>query len=218
MLTLSLRCGIILLAAHSLLLGQTVTIDAGSPSDGGFSSPPADSCDFTSCATTAYTIPSTPAAVTDPTMRYGPQFTYHIPVSAPGFYQLTLNFVEPTVQGAGQRVFSVTANDQPILTGLDLFATAGYLVPTSRSVLLAVTGAAIDIVFTAQVRNAVISSISVTEVWLAPLLQACTQPPSCAGLLYGQIPVSGTLSGYWLVPVSAGFAPDASWVPVSPGS
>lgn len=211
MLTLVLRCGIILLAAHSLLLGQTVTIDAGSPSDGGFSSPPG-------VTTTAYTIPNPPATITDATMRYCVVCTYHIPVSAPGFYQITLNFVEPTVQGAGQRVFSVTANDQPILTGLDLFATAGYLVPTSRSVLLAVTGPAIDIVFAAQVRNAVISSISVTEVWLAPLLQACTQPPSCAGLLYGQIPVSGTLAGYWLVPVAVGFAPDASWVPVSPGS
>ncbi|MDX2153981.1 MAG: malectin domain-containing carbohydrate-binding protein [Bryobacteraceae bacterium] len=62
--------------------------------------------------------------------RYG-HFTYVIPV-APGKYTLHLHFAEswfgtgkPGGGGAGSRVFEVSCNDRPLLTGFDVSAQAG---------------------------------------------------------------------------------------------
>lgn len=150
-----MKTSLIILTLTLKLVAQPQVIDCGSPTDTGFLTPPG----FTS---TAYTIPSpVPASISDPTMRYGQQFTYHIALTGkPGLYALVLSFVEPTVQGPGLRVFSVTANDQPIIQNLDLVATAGYLVPTTRSFPIYIFSGDLTIVFTASVRNAVVSSIS----------------------------------------------------------
>jgi len=148
------------------LLGQPITIYPGSPSDTGlFSSPPGIS-------TTAYTVPNyTPVSPNVGTMRYGTQFTYHLTVSSPGLYTVTLSFLEPCtpascggwIAAPGQRVFSVTANDQPIIQNLDLYAENGAMTPTSRAAFLAIPGTTLNLTFTASVRNAVISAITISS-------------------------------------------------------
>ncbi len=145
-------------------------VDAGSPSDTGYSTPATCTSGGVpvACGTTAYTLtsptplPILPPGTSDMTMRYGPQFTYHIQVAAPGTYTVLLNFVEPTVTGPGQRVFSVWANDQPILQDLDLYAESGYMVPTARAASISIAGTDLYLMFSASIRNAVISSIAVS--------------------------------------------------------
>ena len=195
------------------LFGQPITIYPGSPIDTGYSSPPG-------ITTTAYTVPNyTPVAPNVATMRYGTRFTYHLTVSSPGMYTVTLSFIEPCtpascggwIAAAGQRVFSVTANDQPIIQNLDLFAENGALTPTARAALLVIPGTDLYLTFTASVRNAVISAIAISSdltigTPVVTGLLTCTSPPGCAGMLYGTL--SG--AGYWLIPVSAGFAPNVT--------
>src|SRR5579862_38026 len=142
---------ILLLALTLPLFAQTpIVINAGGSNDSGFSG-----------VTTAYTIPSTSA-----TMRYGQSFAYDIPIPTSCWYTVLLQFVEPTVTAAGQRIFSVTANDQPIIQNLDLVASAGLLTPLSRASLVYVAGKTLHLAFVASTRNAVISTITI-----APNLQ-----------------------------------------------
>lgn len=146
------------------LLGQpSRQIDCGSPSDAYFSSNP-------STPTTAYTIPFlplpvTPPGTTDTTLRYGQNFTYTLPVTTPGLYLVLLNFVEPTVSKPGQRVFSVTVQDQPVIQNLDLVAEAGLLVPIARAFPIFLAGPSVAINFTASVRYAVVSTITVFPMY-----------------------------------------------------
>ena len=130
-------------------LAQPILIDPGGPTDPGAAGQSA-----------TYTVPAAlmpvgilPPGTNDATMRYGDQFTYHVPVPNAGLYRVTLYFQEPIVQQAGGRVFSVTANDAPILSDLDLVATAGYLVPTARSAFVSVAGTDLALAFTAQFRS-----------------------------------------------------------------
>jgi fibronectin type 3 domain-containing protein len=62
------------------------------------------------------------------TMRYAnaPGFNYNIVGLTPGAtYTVRLHFVEPTLFGAGQRVFNVTLNGAAFLTNFDIYVTAG---------------------------------------------------------------------------------------------
>lgn len=149
----------------SLLLGQALSIDCGSPSDQFFScSPP--SCD-------KFTI-STPGATGDLTLRYGAP-KYAIP-AAPGAYDVTLYMRETgTVTGPGQRSFNVSINGQPVLVNFDLFADVG-LAPVQKT-FQATSAGFIGIDFSYNVipgqvvRGAVVSRIDVT-----PKPQSLTYP------------------------------------------
>src|SRR5258708_3993462 len=95
------------------LSAATTIIDCGSASDSGFT------------ASSAWMIPVSliPPGTIDVTLRYGPAFAYKIAVDGP--QQMTLRFVEPTYQITGQRLFSVSVNNQSIFTDIDLVANAG---------------------------------------------------------------------------------------------
>src|SRR5262249_59320835 len=61
-------------------------------------------------------------------MRYAnpPGFGYNLVGLTPGAsYTVRLHFVEPTLFGAGQRVFNVTLNGAAFLTNFDIYAAAG---------------------------------------------------------------------------------------------
>jgi hypothetical protein len=152
--------GLILLLVAPLA-GQTIIIDAGGAGDTGYSSP-------AGYPTVAYAIPSPiplpilPPGTNDLTMRYGQSFAYDIQLPQPGPYTIVLEFIEPTIQAAGQRVFSVWANDQPIVDHLDLYASAGYLVPTTRAATIFAPSTRLHLSFVASVRNAVVSAIQVS--------------------------------------------------------
>ena len=185
------------------LLGQPIVIDAGGPGDAGFSS-----------GTATYTVPANlmpvtilPPGTNDATMRYAPAFSYHVTVANPGLYTVSLYFVEPTYQSPGQRIMSVTANDTPILQGVDLAAEAGYLVPTAKTAIVAIAGLDLYLQFSALGgRNALVSEMIVTPIAALSQVQTCTGSPNCAGLGFAKL--TGTLTGsYWLVPVTSGWTP-----------
>lgn len=103
------------LFASALAAAQSLTLDAGAPGD-----------QYYSAGSVAYTIPAgAPPGLA--TLRYGPSFTYAIPL-ANGSYTVALTFVEPNKTAAGQRVFTVTENGQTS-PPLDVFMMAGLLKP-----------------------------------------------------------------------------------------
>ncbi len=148
-------CAVMLLALPAF----AVVIDCGSATDANFS------------GGIVHTIPAPPPEVADATLRYGTTFTYTI--STPGLdsvpYRVILRFIEPSVQGVGQRVFSVAVNNHPVIDRLDLVAEAGYLKPLARSFVVFPGGGEVNLklVFTTQVRYAVVSSIEVTPMPIA---------------------------------------------------
>lgn len=150
-----------LLFVATCCFGAAQSIDCGSATDTGFSAGtwPAPG------GSIAYTIPNPPAA-TDPTLRYCVACSYTISATEGQPYLLTLNFIEPTVQAAGQRVFSVSVNDQPMLIDFDVFAAAGFLTQIQRSFVVVPNNAQLVITFAASVRNAVISSIQVSPLFM----------------------------------------------------
>jgi hypothetical protein len=137
----------------------TITIDAGGPGDQYFL--PASTC--AGNGTCPYSDPTMGAPPYD-TLRYGygmNPFSYSIPVPN-GTCSLTLGFSEPNKTAAGQRVFTITANDQTV-AGVDIFARAGAQ-KTAVTIPLAgvvVSAGVLKIGFTAQpgTWNAFVSSI-----------------------------------------------------------
>ena len=138
---------ILAMLCYGSLFAATL-IDAGSSTDSGFT------------GGAVWLIPQAllPPGTTDTTLRFGADFSYRIPCSK-RVYVVTFQFIEPAVQAIGQRVFSVSVNNQTVLERLDLVAEAGYLRPISRSVLAVCSEGQLRIRFLAQVRSAVVSSI-----------------------------------------------------------
>jgi hypothetical protein len=137
----------------------TITIDAGGPGDKYFS--PADGC-FAGRAC-AYSDPGMGPAPYD-TLRYGfgmLPFAYQIPAPN-GACDVTLGFSEPNKTAAGQRVFTITTNDQTV-ADVDIFARAGLKTPTTIELgAVQVTDGFLHLTFTAKPNtwNALVNSIS----------------------------------------------------------
>lgn len=199
----------IVLLSCCALHAQSVVIYPGSAGDAGYSA-----------GTTAYTIPQfiplpTLPPGTQSTLRYGingASFTYTLQVPIAGVYAVLLGFVEPCSTAAtcdrwtprpGQRVFSVWANDQPILQNLDVYAEVGALTPLVKAALLYIPGS-LTLTFTASVRNAMVSLISVTNLGLS--VAWCTGNPGCTGMgLTTLAAKSGQPTQYFLIPVGSPF-------------
>lgn len=203
---------ILMLLLCSVSFGQSIIIYPGSPNDTGFSTP-----------STTYTIPTFVSIPTLPpgtntVMRYAVSpavLTYTIQVPVSGMYILMLGFVEPCdspitcknwVPAPGQRVFSVLANDQPILNNVDIFAEVGALQPLIKTTVLYISGI-LTLAFPASSRNAVISLISITGVGvIGGQVQWCDANPGCAGLGLTTVAAqSGTPSKYYLLPTGSPF-------------
>lgn len=138
----------------------TFSIDAGGPGDQYFQ--PVSSC------TTGGTCPFKDSSMGAPpydTLRYGwgmAPFSYQLPAPA-GTCDLTLGFSEPNKTAAGQRVFTITANDQTV-AGVDIFARSGAAktVVTVAIAGVAVSSSGLRITFTPQpgTWNAMVSNIT----------------------------------------------------------
>lgn len=118
--------------------------------------------------------PDTPAAkrttvsATDPGLydsyREG-YFSYRIPVPD-GRYRVTLRFVEPAANAAGERVFDVEANGKKVLQGFDVFAAAeGKLKGVKRTFEADATDGMLLIAFRPSRGSAVVSSLVVTPLF-----------------------------------------------------
>lgn len=96
--------------------------------------------------------------------RYGNNFTYVYNGLVPGrSYRLRLHFNEFYYWARGQRVFNVSANDQPILQNLDIIAAVGKHTALIReSTLQADASGAITVHFQSLVGGAKVSAL---ELW-----------------------------------------------------
>ncbi|MFZ9504015.1 MAG: malectin domain-containing carbohydrate-binding protein, partial [Cyclobacteriaceae bacterium] len=128
-------------------------------------------------------IDNTTEDVVYQTERYGLAFSYAIPVTTAGYYQLKLHFAEiyhglKNNLGVGARVMNVSAEGQPILQNFDIFATAGgkakAVIMTFDS--LQVSDGALNLSFTGVVDQAKISGIELAVYTL-------TAPPNSAPVL-----------------------------------
>lgn len=151
----------------------------------------------------------------DTTARFG-NFAYHIPVvNVP--YLVTFRWIENTATGPGQRTFRVTLNDQVVFDQLDLFKSCGRMVPCSRTLLVIPTAGMIDLVFTTQIRNAIISSIDygplsdslgISGAWIA-LPQVATTVPNLYLLHVAQ--ANGSKKHYLAMPALPEHLNPALW-------
>jgi len=94
--------------------------------------------------------------------RWGP-FSYNLPIEN-GDYVVTLQFAEIFYGSSGQRVFSVEAEDQAVISDLDLVATAGPNTAFDQSFTVNVTDGVLNLHFSASVDNAKLSALLVTTV------------------------------------------------------
>ncbi len=157
---------------------STVSINAGGPTIGGFW---ADRF-FTGGATygnssivdTSQITAGPPPAAVFGTERYG-AMTYVIPDRS-GRQVVTLYFAETYVTGRGQRVFDVSINGTAVLTGFDIFATAGGANRAIASTFQATADVHGDVVidFIPGTENPKINAITVT----GPGTTATPQPPA----------------------------------------
>jgi hypothetical protein len=107
---------------------DVVAIAAGGQQIGNFSA----DMDVSGGATDSTSNPIDTSGVTDPapqqvyqSERWG-NFTYVIPSLTPGTaYKVRLHFAEIYFQQAGQRVFNVSINGQPVLPNFDIIQQAG---------------------------------------------------------------------------------------------
>jgi beta-galactosidase len=113
-------------------------------------------------AGTASATSATIAGTTDQaeyqTYRYG-TFTYAIPV-VNGTYTLYLKFVEPTFTASGQRVFSVSAEGQTLVSNLDVYQRVGRNTALQLSFTVTVTDGFLNLGFTPSVNNAIVAAIA----------------------------------------------------------
>ncbi len=95
------------------------------------------------------------------TYRHG-TFAYRVPLDN-GSYKVWLTFVEPSAQ-PGERVFDVSANGKPVLTGFDVAAQAdGPLKSIQREATVTVSDGQLKLDFRPAKGEAVISAIEIAR-------------------------------------------------------
>jgi hypothetical protein len=68
--------------------------------------------------------------------------------------------MEPYWTQAGQRIFSVAAMGQALLTDFDIYSQVGQFYALNRCFVVDVTDYALQITFTASVDNGIVSAVS----------------------------------------------------------
>lgn len=90
-------------------------------------------------------------------------FAYAIPVKAEGVYLVRLYFVEPDDLGAGQRVFTVSAEGDDLVESLDLTAEAGLATAIVKQAEVRIDDGTLDLEFVASEGAPIVSAIEVLE-------------------------------------------------------
>ena len=81
-----------------------------------------------------------------------------------GTYLVTLAMAETYWGSAGRRVFSATAEGQPVFSDLDIYAEAGRNAEIDRSITVTVTDGRVDLAFAASTDLAAVAAIAVEPV------------------------------------------------------
>ena len=112
------------------------------------------------------------------TERWNDTLLYNLPVPADTTYWLNLHFAEiySGVTAPGQRVFDIWVEDSLRLSGFDIFAEAGSNTALQKGFFANVTDGNLQLSLIAQVDNAKLSAISITDSTPAPA--AFLQPGS----------------------------------------
>jgi hypothetical protein len=103
-------------------------------------------------------ISNTPDGPLYNTFRTGAHFNFSQPV-ANGHYALFLDFIDPVSTQAGQRVFDVTADGQPVLTNFDIVKEAGADQALARESDVTISNQSLDLSFDSIVGDAIVSGI-----------------------------------------------------------
>ncbi|MDQ2652708.1 MAG: malectin domain-containing carbohydrate-binding protein [Chloroflexota bacterium] len=90
-------------------------------------------------------------------------FSYAIPVEGEGSYLVRFYFVEPDDTEVGARVFSVSAEGDDLVDGLDLAAEAGIGTAVVKQAEVRIDDGTLDLDFTASEGAPIISAIEVLE-------------------------------------------------------
>ena len=109
--------------------------------------------------------------------RYG-TFGYSVPVED-GTYQVTLKFAEVYFTAPGRRAFTVKAEGETVVQGLDLFAKVGHDAAYDVTATVEVTDGALDLVFSSSVNNAKLAGLVVRKA--APQTGAALAAATQAG-------------------------------------
>ncbi|WP_432574916.1 malectin domain-containing carbohydrate-binding protein [Kineococcus sp. SYSU DK005] len=126
-------------------------VDAGGPGDAFFDGGQAVSTGFTG------------GPVQFQTARWG-WSTYDIPVPTRGEYLVSMGFIDPTWWKAGQRVFDLSAERQPVAKNFDIAASVGRGQVVYRSAYVSVDDGNLTIQARKITDNPIISSIAVHRV------------------------------------------------------
>lgn len=99
------------------------------------------------------------------TLRHNLSFEYRFDLPN-DTYTVTLRFAEirPTNFAVGRRVFNVSMEGSSLLTGFDIFATAGANTAVDRTFEVAVGDGTLNIAFSGTSRRAVVNAIAVESV------------------------------------------------------
>ena len=102
------------------------------------------------------------------TERFG-TFSYRIPVPSAGTYDVVIQMCEVWWTQAGARLFDVQAQNQPVLTGIDIYAAVGARYKAyDRRVTVAVSGTTLDLDFITRGDNALVSAIRIERAGTPP--------------------------------------------------
>ncbi len=118
---------------------------------------------------TSYTVSGTPDSPLFRTARVGyyGDFSYAIPVSN-GSYVLTLKFSEVQYSVAGQRIFNVLVNGNPVLSNFDVVAQGGFFNAVERPFSVLVTDGMLRIKVQGIVNTGLLSAIQLTPTGSVP--------------------------------------------------
>jgi len=153
----------VVITVNPAAAGSTIRINSGGSSYTD-SSGQVWSADAYFTGGTAASYTATVSGTSDPTLyqseRFAKTLTYNIPV-ANGTYDVTLAFSEMVFNAAGQRVFNVTIEGQPVLQDFDIWALVGKNAALQRTFTTVVTDATLNIVGNGTVNNAKLSAIQI---------------------------------------------------------
>ena len=117
-------------------------------------------------STTASAIEGTTDDVVYQQQRWGMD-AYRLP-TANGDYVLTLHLAETYFGSVGQRIFSASAEGQPVATNLDLFAAAGKNRAHKITRPVTVADGQLDVLFRATVDQATVAAIELRPAAVGP--------------------------------------------------
>ena len=153
----------VVITVNPAAAGSTIRINSGGSSYTD-SSGQVWSADAYFTGGTAASYTATVSGTSDPTLyqseRFAKTLTYNIPV-ANGTYDVTLAFSEMVFNAAGQRVFNVTIEGQPVLQNFDIWALVGKNAALQRTFTTVVTDGTLNIVGTGNKNNAKLSAIQI---------------------------------------------------------